>query len=91
MIHSLEFLFVSMIQLNVISNLYLSFKKVIQDSSCSITKKNFSHTVIKAEYFQTEFILGSIFQVKLIKVITSLKMLYTHIVKLITIQSYLQT
>ena len=39
------------IQLNVIPNLYLSFKKVIQDASCLLTRNNYSHIVIKAEYY----------------------------------------
>jgi len=46
MIHSLESIYISLIQLNVILNLYLSFKKVIQDSSCLLTKKNYSHSVM---------------------------------------------
>ena len=39
------------IQLNVIPKLYISFKKVIQDASPSLTKKNYSHTLIKAECY----------------------------------------
>ena len=31
-------------------NLVLSFKKVIQDASNLLTKSNYSHNVIKAEY-----------------------------------------
>ena len=47
---------VSVLQ-DTIPNLYLSFKKVIQDASCLLTKKNYSHTVIKAEYFRTNVYL----------------------------------
>ena len=39
------------IQLNIILNLYPPFNRVIQDTSCSITKKDFSHTVITVEYY----------------------------------------
>ena len=77
-----------------IPNLYLSFKKVIQDASRSLNKKNYSHTEMKAEYFPTECILGSILQVKLINEMTSFALLYTSVVKLITIQvwcGYLHT
>ena len=54
--------------LGIIPN--LSFKKVIQDASCLLTKKNYSHSVIKAGIIPTECILGSMLQVKLINVIT---------------------
>ena len=37
--------------LKVIPNLYLSIKKVIQDASRSLTKKNYSYAVIKVEYY----------------------------------------
>ena len=72
------------LQLNIILNKYPPFNRVIQDTSCSITKKNFSHTVITV-LFQLAFILISMLQVKLMDVITSFSKLYTSVVKLITI------
>ena len=46
-----------------IPDLSLSFKGAIQNTSRLLTMKNHSHTVIKAEYFPTEYILGSILHV----------------------------
>ena len=78
-----------------IPNLYLSFKKVIQDASRLLTKKNYSHTVMKAKYFPTDvyFDFYVTLQVKLMNVIPSFASLYTSVVKQIPIQvsgSYFQ-
>ena len=60
------------LHLNLIPNLYLSFKKVIQDASHLITKKQLlSNRNQSGVLFQLAFILNSMKLVKLINVITS--------------------
>ena len=76
------------IQLVVIPNLYISFKEVIQDASCSLTKKQLlSHRNQSGVLFQLHvFILISMTQFKLINVITSFTWSSTIVVRLITAQ-----
>ena len=73
------------------ANLYLSFKKVIQDASCLLTKQQLlSHRNQSRVLFQLTFILNSMIEVN---IITSFTSLFTIVIRLIVIQvlrSYLQ-
>ena len=63
----------------LISDLVLSFKKrVIQDASRLLTKKNYSLTVIKVKSIPNNRIWDSMLQVKVNYVITSFTSLYLH-------------
>ena len=63
----------------LISDLVLSFKKrVIQDASRLLTKKNYSLTVIKVKSIPNNRIWDSMLQVKVNHVITSFTSLYLH-------------
>ena len=78
----------------MIPNLYPFFKKVIQDASRSLNKKQLlSHRDKSGVLFQLTLILISMIQDQLINVIISFTSLSTIIIRIITIQflsSYLQ-
>ena len=64
--------------INLYPNLYLSYKKLIQDASCSLTKKQLlSHCNQSKVLTQLNFILISMLQAKLLNIITSFASLYT--------------
>ena len=76
----------SVCNLNVIPNLVLYLRRVIQDASCWLTMKNYSLNKIKVNLFQLTCIQIIILQVKIMYVFTRFVQIYISIFKLITIQ-----
>ena len=79
------------IQLNLIPNLYLSFKKVIQDASCLLTKQQLlSHRNQSRVLFQLTFILNYMIEVNIITSFTSLFTIVNRLIVIQVLRSYLQ-